>query len=205
MKGKKILIEVLIIVVLSTGFVFAGSINGQYNGYPIVNVNVNNKALSLDVPGLVMQEKTLLPVRAIAENLNAIVLWNESTMTANLIQPEVDLLFVNDIEENDDGTWNLINPFGYVDKGKQDIILLYYEITNITKQTSVFKVVVYDTQGKIIAEETDSAKIEEQSGIYGVLPFENITFDKAGEYRFEFQMLYDNKFQTVAKKTLFAQ
>ncbi|MPN25982.1 hypothetical protein SDC9_173404 [bioreactor metagenome] len=205
MKGKKLLIEVLIIVVLSTSFVFAGSVNGQYNGFPVVKVNVNGKALSLDVPGIAMQSKTLLPVRAVAENLNAIVIWNESTMTANLIQPEVDLLFVNDVEENDDGTWNLINPFGYVDKGKQDYILLYYEITNISKQTSVFKVVVHDTDGKIIAEETDSAKIVDQSGIYGILPFENITFDKAGAYTFEFQMLYDNKFQTVAKKTLFAE
>lgn len=103
MKNKKIIIAVLMALVLSTSVVFAASVNGEFNGFPIVKVNVNDKAVSSDVPGVVMKGRTLLPVRAVAESLGGLVSWDAATMTANIEKPESTLMFV---KENSEPTTN---------------------------------------------------------------------------------------------------
>lgn len=60
------------------------TIHGTYQGYPVVKVVVNGKELQPDVPAIIMDGRTLLPVRAVAEALGAKVEWDQHTYTAKL-------------------------------------------------------------------------------------------------------------------------
>ena len=54
-------------------------------GNPIIKKNGKNKVL--DVPAQLVEERTLVPVRAVAEGLGAIVEWDDATQTVTVTQP----------------------------------------------------------------------------------------------------------------------
>lgn len=197
---RKIAIALAVVLLLSTGIVYAASVNGTFAGYPIVNVKVNGETVKSDVPGVVLQGKTLLPARAIAESLDSVVSWDASTMTASITKPEVNLLFVDDIKENSDGSWDLINPYGYISSGYYSV-MVFYQVGQMPKQQYYFRIAVKDPDGEVIGAATDTFTVE-TTGIDGGTTVSDINFAKAGNYVFEFQIKYDNEYKTVAHKTL---
>ena len=54
-------------------------------GNPIIKKNGKNKVL--DVPAQLVEDRTLVPVRAVAEGLGAIVEWDDPTQTVTITQP----------------------------------------------------------------------------------------------------------------------
>jgi hypothetical protein len=77
--------------VLTCGFLlaasttaFAAGINGEYKGHPIVQVVVNGKTVSGEVPGINMDGTTLVPLRVVSEALGAQVEWDQATATASV-------------------------------------------------------------------------------------------------------------------------
>ena len=190
-------------LVLSTSVVFAASVNGEFNGFPIVKVNVNDKAVSSDVPGVVMKGRTLLPVRAVAESLGGLVSWDAATMTANIEKPESTLMFVDDVIENEDGTWDLTNPYGVTDKGILDLVV-YYEITPTSVSDVDMKLVVKDMGGNSITEDTYHLKSDE-TGSRGYMYFENLECKTAGKYTVELQIMHEGKYQTINTETLIVE
>lgn len=56
----------------------------QYQGFDVVNVVVNGKAVESDVPAVNFYGRTMLPVRAIADAIGAKVEWQAETSTAVL-------------------------------------------------------------------------------------------------------------------------
>ena len=92
---KKVLVLTLVLLVSIVSVVFAASINGDYKGNPIVNVLVNGiKLTGLDVPAIIYDGRTLLPLRACVENVNGIVEWDAETQTAIVIKPETSIYFI---------------------------------------------------------------------------------------------------------------
>lgn len=71
MKFKNIFVNLALIAVLSTN-VFA------YDG---VNLNINGKDITSEVAPQLINERTMVPVRAILEEIGAKVSWNEETKT----------------------------------------------------------------------------------------------------------------------------
>lgn len=80
---RKILTVAVLLAVLGGGVAYA-TVHGTYQGYPVVKVVVNGRELQPDVPAIVMEGRTLLPVRAIAEALGAQVAWDQNSMTATV-------------------------------------------------------------------------------------------------------------------------
>ena len=64
----------------------------------IVAVRLNGKRLRFDVDPVVEEGRTLIPVRAIFEHLNAEVSWDDETKTATIIKDELSMSFT--IDEN---------------------------------------------------------------------------------------------------------
>ncbi|NPV93108.1 MAG: ABC transporter substrate-binding protein [Firmicutes bacterium] len=56
-----------------------------YNGYPTVNVRINGYPVSGEVPAIVMDGRTLVPLRLVGEALGASVDWDSSTRTVRII------------------------------------------------------------------------------------------------------------------------
>ena len=52
---------------MSTAVAFAAGVNGTFAGYNVVNVQLNGAALKSDVPGVVLENRTVLPLRALAK------------------------------------------------------------------------------------------------------------------------------------------
>jgi hypothetical protein len=200
---RKIAILLTVALLLSTGIVYAASVNGNFAGLPIVNVKVNGETVKSEVPGVVLQGKTLLPASAIAESLDSVVTWDQSTMTASITKPEVNMLFVDDVKENSDGTWDLINPFTYISPGYYSI-KVFYQIGEMQKQQYDFKIAVKDPDGETIEATTDTFTVE-TAGIDGWTELSDIYFAKAGKYIFEYQIKFNNEYKTVAHKTMIVE
>lgn len=76
-------VAVVLAFLAGAGTAYA-TIHGTYQGYPVVKVLVNGKELQPDVPAIIMDGRTLLPVRAVAEALGAKVEWDSQTYTARV-------------------------------------------------------------------------------------------------------------------------
>jgi hypothetical protein len=83
MKKKLLLISSLF--VLFSGVVSASSVNGDYKGNPIVNVFVNGKKLTSDIPAINYDGATLIPLRAAVEAMGADVVWNSEKSSASIM------------------------------------------------------------------------------------------------------------------------
>lgn len=84
---KRLVVAVLVVALLGGTSVAFASARGTYKGLQVVGVVVNGQELKPDVPAVVMDDRTLLPVRAVAEALGAEVEWDEATYTAKVTLP----------------------------------------------------------------------------------------------------------------------
>lgn len=84
---KKILFCLLCALLLAGGTVFAASVNGDYKGYPVVNVVVDGKKVESDVPAISLDGRTMVPVRFVSDALGADVAWDQKTYTVSIKKP----------------------------------------------------------------------------------------------------------------------
>lgn len=67
-----------------------------YNGLPVVNLMVNGRPVKSDVPAVILENRTILPVRAVAESLGLQVGWDAETYTVTLTSADVARTQVED-------------------------------------------------------------------------------------------------------------
>ena len=60
------------------------AVNGSSLGVPTVNVTMDGNALKSEVPSFIMVDRTLVPIRFVAESFGAEVTWDDSTKTARV-------------------------------------------------------------------------------------------------------------------------
>lgn len=76
--------KILVILFICTVAFVAGayaSERGAYQGFPIAKVLVNGLEVTCDVPAIVVDGRTLVPLRIVAEALGVEVDWNSSNKT----------------------------------------------------------------------------------------------------------------------------
>jgi hypothetical protein len=78
-------LPLILLLVIAPLTLAAGA--GIWNGYQTASVVVNGTRLQSDVPGIIVQGRTMLPVRAIADAIGAEVDWNPDTYTVTLTTP----------------------------------------------------------------------------------------------------------------------
>lgn len=89
MKKKILLFAALLMFVVST--VSASSINGDYEGNPIVKLISNGTIVDPgEVPAIIYNGKTLVPIAAL-RNIGAEVTWSPDTYSVNVVLPEKKL------------------------------------------------------------------------------------------------------------------
>jgi hypothetical protein len=59
----------------------AGTVSGKYDGLPEIGVTVNGQALNGDVPPVILNGRTLVPVRMVAEALGCTVNYSNGEVT----------------------------------------------------------------------------------------------------------------------------
>lgn len=197
---KRIIMLITILAVLSTGVVFAAvNVNGTYKGFPIVNVTLNGSKVSADVPGINFDSRTLLPVRAVTEAMNGVIQWDQKTATAKIIKPTINMIFVGDVVEEEEGL-TIIGAGSYFNTiGPDRWENLYVEIGPMESRTYEYRVVVYDPKGNVVGTSAVQSEVINQEGLIAFLPVDNMTYSYAGNYKFKFQIKYDGNFATVGE------
>ncbi|MCD5413752.1 MAG: copper amine oxidase N-terminal domain-containing protein, partial [Clostridiales bacterium] len=86
MKKKALLICLLVFVLASSVFAAQNfeSIHGMFSGYRIVRIIVDGREIKGDVPGIIVEGRTMVPVRFIVDALGGQIEWDESTFTVNI-------------------------------------------------------------------------------------------------------------------------
>jgi hypothetical protein len=198
---KRIFIIISLAAVLSTGAVFAAaSVNGNYKGFPIVNVTLNGTKVNSDVPGVNFDSRTLLPVRAVAEAMNSVVRWDQKTATAKIIKPAINMIFAGDITQESGGHITIQDAGSYFNTvGKDRWENLYIEIGPMESSLYDYRVVVSDPKGNIVGTSEVQSETVGKEGLIVFIPVENMTYSYPGNYKFKFQIKYDGTFQTVGE------
>jgi len=87
--GSLLLLACLLFVgTAGTAAPTTSAVNGTYAGFPIVLVKVNGSLIASDVPGVYLNGRTMVPLRAVAEVLGAEVAWDEAAMVASITAQE---------------------------------------------------------------------------------------------------------------------
>lgn len=197
---KRIVTIISIAAILSTGAVFAAaSVNGNYNGLPIVNVTLNGTKISSDVPGINLNSRTLLPVRAIAEAMNSVIQWDQKTATAKITKPSINMIFAGEITE-ESGHITIKDAGSYFNTvGKERWENLYVEVGPMESSTYDYRVIVHDPKGNVVGTSEVQSEAIDTEGLIAFIPVENMTYIYPGNYKFKFQVKYDGTFQTVGE------
>lgn len=201
---KKLIITLIITLLTFTMVVGAAGINGDFKGFPIVNVNVNGVKVASEVPAVNFFGKTVLPVADIAKVFNTVIEWDSTTWTANLVKPQVDMIFADEIETID-GSEVITNPFRYMSLGNENAFTTYVDVDKLKSGAHEFRILIIAPNGETVGN-SGISKYEVPAGdssFYWVKDFENVPFDEVGNYAFQFQIKYNGAFKTVYERAMF--
>ena len=206
---RKVAIILSSLLFLSTLTVYAGTgLYGYFYDYEKVKVRVNGQEVYSKVPGFIIDGSTVLPLRAVSEALGAIVKWNNDTRTANLIKPNVNMLFsVNPVQDRNEN-FVIYIPFGKIPQSKRyDFsFYLYSEVDNLPKESVYVKAMIVDPNGSKVAEgAVKSVDASDENSLVYVHPFKNINFDKNGTYKMQFLVKGDstsNQYLVIGEKSI---
>jgi hypothetical protein len=202
---KRIVAVTLSVLLLFSTIVWAAGVNGDYKGFPIVNVKINGETVTSDVPAVKFFGRTVLPVRAIAESLGAIVKWDEETATANLFKPNISMLIAENAEFSSDKELNVQNIYGllgYSSEARYIEFDLYVESDPLPAGSYEYRTIVLDPSGNMVYTtpiEFYTAE-EEDYGLVSIISCTDFACAAEGDYTFEFQMKQDGQFCTVYTK-----
>ncbi|MDD3168861.1 MAG: stalk domain-containing protein [Eubacteriales bacterium] len=196
---RRIITILFVIAILSTGVIFAANVNGLYKGFPIANVNLNGIKITSDVPAILFDSRTLLPVRSVTEAMNSVVQWDQKTQTATIIKPSINMIFVGDVIEEKEGLTIKGAGSYFNTTGSDRWENLYVEIGPMERRAYEYRIAVYDPKGGVVGTSAVETQMIDKRGLIAYIPVENMTYSLPGQYKFKFQIKYDREFQSVGE------
>ncbi len=204
MKGKvsvKVVLTGLVLLLLGASVAFAASMNGDYKGNPIVNVVINAvKLTGLDVPPMIYDSRTMLPLRATVENMNGIVEWDGTTMTASVLKPETSIYFET-LKADGVSVAGVFSDIPILPAGER--FLAVVDIGGIPKGTYAVKWEILDQHGTVLVQDSNlRAQITVDNGISNITSTADSIPIQPGTYRFKLYMQDKaGNFKVIAVKT----
>jgi len=189
---KKVLGLISLLLLFNIVTVYAGTaIYGYYLGYEKVKVVVDTKEVDSTVPAIIIEDTTMVPLRAIAERLDVIVNWDSQQKTATLIKPNV-----------------VYSPFGKINKNQRYHFNfhVFCEVDNLPFENLEIKVVLKDPDNEIVQNGyVQNFDATEENSLQYINFFENIDFLKTGNYKVELLLKSDstkNEFKKIGEKQI---
>ncbi|TXK85788.1 stalk domain-containing protein [Paenibacillus sp. N3.4] len=186
MKVQRIFALMLVFFVLSTAAVVASSIWGDYKGLNVARLIVNGNTAEFgdsDVPPLIVDGKTVLPLRSVSDALQALVKWDNSNKTAYLFKPNVHMFFTTEVRKD-----SAIVPFGVVERGKQADFIVFAQVDNLKTNIDSVQVSVISPSGKSVITPVVKSIAESKESFWLKVPLYGVSFDEAGTYVVRFAM-----------------
>jgi len=202
---KRIVLAILVILMLTSGLVYAASVNGTFSGSPIVNVKINGETLKSDVPGVVLSGRTLLPARAIAESLEAYVKWNQTTMTAEIVKPETYMVIASEVTKDSDGYLIITAPY-YIDTiGTEKSAYVAFSIKPFDYGDSEYRLQFFDPDRKLVENDSSSTSFNSKDGITGFYYYYDESYQKIGIYKIVLQIKINGEFVDIDSTSLIVE
>jgi hypothetical protein len=123
---KKIGLVIVLIIMLVT-VANAASINGEFEGNPIINLKSNgNDLIVYDVPAILYNGRTMIPVYMLSQ-LGATVEWDQDTYSLNVELPKKETVAINSFDPTQKTKDIIANGGGGV-----TLVMIKGQITAIT-------------------------------------------------------------------------
>jgi|HigsolmetaAR203D_1030402.scaffolds.fasta_scaffold00632_23 hypothetical protein len=187
MKAKRVLIIFLLLALCGATAAYANDAYDYFRGKKI-KVTVNGQTLKTNGVLTVVdnESKVLLPVREIANQLHAIVKWDESTQTVSIIKPNVHIWLT---VSNKDGSFG---TFGIVDHGSKLDFNIFVQMDNIKSGIHGLRFEIVDPYNNVVYE-SEKAYDGKNGGIEWLQVPVSMEFKYLGSYRVKMYMKDDPK------------
>jgi hypothetical protein len=202
MKVQRIFTLMVVFFVLSTAAVVASSIWGDYKGYSIARLVVNNETKEFadsDVPPLIVDGKTVLPLRAMSDALQSLLRWDDASKTAYLFKPNVHMFFTTEVRKD-----SAIVPFGVVERGKQADFIVFAQVDNLKTGINSVRVSIVSPSGRSVITPVDKSISDSKESFWLKVPVYGVSFDEAGTYvvKFAMQQSGSSEYSVVSEKQI---
>lgn len=168
MKFRKVAIWLMLLSLWGGSMIFANTTSQK------VRVIVNGSEVSEG--GVLLEARTYLPLRQMAETLGAMLDWDNSAKKAIISKPNVHMFM-----------YNGNSPFGAVDRGYQGKIKVFAQIDNVTTDISAVKITISDPSGKERLVESKTVDTSADNFWFITQEFD-YKFDTTGKYTVKFHM-----------------
>lgn len=187
MRFRKLLIATLVLSLWGGTMLFADSASQK------VRVIVNGG--ELDDAGIFTDGKTYLSVRQVANTLQSLVFWDESTKKVTIYKPNVHMFLFQDT-----------TIFGNVVKGNKISFKVFAQIDNLLTDISAVKVTIADPSGIEQVIQSKSVSVDKDNFWYRTDDY-TYSFDTAGKYTINFYMKLasGDDWKLVSQKTITAK
>ncbi|MGU3469828.1 stalk domain-containing protein [Paenibacillus sp. D51F] len=183
MKGKKVLVLTLAMALWGGTMIFADSATQA--------VKVMFNGSELQETGIMSDGKTYLPLRQVAQKMQALVVWDDSSKKASIIRPNVHMVLFD--KDN--------SPFGYVkNKGTTSFSLLA-QVDSLAAEVDSFRITITDPAGKETALATSATK---KDNFFYLSKEIKYGFDSSGTYaiRFSLRLSPNDDWSVVSEKNI---
>jgi hypothetical protein len=203
MKVQRLFTLMLVFFILSTATVVASSIWGDFEGYSKARITVNGESQyfsSSEVPAFIVKGSTVLPLRTLADSLQAMVKWDSSNQTASLYKPNVHMILVKDISKD----YSMDQPFGVVKQGKKIDFVVFTQVDNLQANLTSVRISIISPSGQSAVTSVEKSINEQKKTFWLPVPFQNVSFDESGEYTVKFAMKLegDSSYTVVSEKQI---
>lgn len=210
MKKKIFILMLTALFLFSVANVYAEtSLYGYFQGYEKVRILIDGKELDSKVPGFIIDNTTVLPLRTVSEKFKVIVKWDDSTKTANLIQPNVNMQFtINPVYDKSKNTYVVYSPFGKISKNQRYhfSFYVYSEVDKLPYENVQVKVVLRDPNGQLVQSgNVQSFDATQENSLQYIHYFENVDFISNGNYYVELLLKSEstnNEFVKIGEKLI---
>jgi hypothetical protein len=207
MKVQRLLTLMIVFFVLSTGVAAAGSLWGDFDGFSKARVYVNDVEQSFsdsDVPAFITHGKTVLPLRTLADSLQALVKWDNSNKTVSLYKPNVHMFLVYGISKDLE---TLKQPFGKVNRGDTLNFFVYSQVDNLKTNIRSIKISIKTPSGDDAAAPVVKSIDGYTESFWYPAPFTDVTFSEYGKYTVQFAMKQEDssEYTVVSEKQIVSE
>ena len=172
MRLKRTLIFILVFCLIGTVTVFAADAYERL-GIP-VKVVVNGETLKES--GVLVDNTTLLPLRAVANQLRAVVDWDQASKTVNIYKPNVHITLVQNLKGG------VLGTFGNVPKGKINF-KIFTQIEGLMVPVDKIKFTIEDPYGKTVYTYEYTLQQKSEKDFWVFTPGISLNFEHLGTYK----------------------
>ncbi|WP_010269977.1 stalk domain-containing protein [Paenibacillus senegalensis] len=201
MRMKRIALFAVLIFTLGTVTAFGESLWGSYEGYSKARIMVNDKLLEeSDVPAIIVNGRTMLPLRQISESLQATVNWDNTTLTANIYKPNVHMFVSLDVDKD----YSIKKPFGKVARGETRNFVVSTQVDQLKADAQGFQITVVAPNGEMAHDPVTVDLESSTDSFWYTWPFK-VHFSQRGDYTVQFSVLVGGEYTVVSEKTIVSE